>query len=814
MISNSTFLKKNFVKRSPLFQPKIQHLKKYLFAFMLFVFIGFSAKAQIWLNPITTGRPIATNYLGDKLSLTWYFNFEIGQSPWNASDVGIGQNTDGTTDWSWATAGWYADGTGSNKLVRRNIGNFQFTATGAWYAVGRAKINSEDAWTYADEGGWSNETTLTANTTLKACPYFTVSALGDPVSCTVSITGTTATLGWTKFTGSNTYNVMIVRYAKNATPTAPNNTTAYALNATLGIGGGTGTVIYATNNGISTLDTVAAETDYDYYFYSENWSYYSAGQKITALAPTTTWTTAWSNGAPTASVDAIIAGDYSVAANITAKTLTVNNNAIVTIPSGNNVTVTGAVAVTAPATLNLSNNANLIQVNNVANTGAINVNRESSPLFRSDYTMWSSPVSGTQTLGGFSPLTSLTPTIRFYIYDYSLGAGTGLYSSISPTTTFTTGTGYLIRMPNTWVDFVPLPGTPAIPASWAGVFTGVPNNGTVTINSLASNEYYAVGNPYPSTLSMDSFITGNLTNISGPLYFWRKTNDAANTTSYSTCTTAGCSINNGHLYPNTDFISVGQGFIVQTASSGTLNFTNTMRVDNNQNQFFRTKQIEKNRIWLNLTNDTAPVNQMLLAYMTGATQGIDPAIDGRYINDSQTALNSFLNNEEFAIQGRALPFDGTDTVPLAFKTTTDGNFTIAIDHVDGLFSGSQDIYLVDSKTGTETNLKTNSYQFTATAGVDNSRFTLTFQKTLSLDPQALNDNSVIVYKNNGVIYVNSGDKMMNNIKVFDIQGRLIAERNNVKANTTSIQNLKASNQVLIVQVTNEDNQVISKKVEN
>ena len=56
--------------------------------------------------------------------------------------------------------------------------------------------------------------------------------------------------------------------------------------------------------------------------------------------------------------------------------------------------------------------------------------------------------------------------------------------------------------------------------------------------------------------------------------------------------------------------------------------------------------------------------------------------------------------------------------------------------------------------------------------------------------------------------------MMNNIKVFDIQGRLIAERNNVKANTTSIQNLKARNQVLIVQVTNEDNQVISKKVEN
>jgi hypothetical protein len=487
----------------------------------------------------------------------------------------------------------------------------------------------------------------------------------------------------------------------------------------------------------------------------------------------------------------------------------------VTIPSGTNVTLNAPIIVTS-GSFTLENNANLIQTNKQSvNSGNINVNRESSPLFRSDYTMWSSPVSGTQTLGGFSPLTSQTPTSRFYIYDYSLGTGTGLYSSVPPTTTFTTGTGYLIRMPNTWVDFVPLPGTPATPASWAGVFTGVPNNGTVTINSLASNEYYAVGNPYPSTLSMVDFINSNLSNISGPLYFWRKTNDAASTTSYSTCNIAGCAINNGHnSYLNTDFISVGQGFIIKASSSGTLNFTNTMRVANNQNQFFRTKQIEKNRIWLNLSKDTAPVNQMLLAYMTGATQGIDPAIDGRYINDSQTALNSFLNNEEFAIQGRSLPFDGTDTVPLAFKTTTDGNYTIAIDHVDGLFSGNQDIYLVDSKTGTETNLKTSSYPFTATVGVDNTRFSLRFQKSLKVDAAVFNDNSVTVYKNKETLYINSGAMAIANIKVFDIQGRLIAERKNVKANSATISNLKTPQQVLIVKVTGQDNAVVSKKIVN
>jgi hypothetical protein len=52
------------------------------------------------------------------------------------------------------------------------------------------------------------------------------------------------------------------------------------------------------------------------------------------------------------------------------------------------------------------------------------------------------------------------------------------------------------------------------------------------------------------------------------------------------------------------------------------------------------------------------------------------------------------------------------------------------------------------------------------------------------------------------------------IKVYDIQGRLIAEQKNVKANVATINNLKATNQVLVVKVTSEDNKVVTKKVVN
>ena len=520
---------------------------------------------------------------------------------------------------------------------------------------------------------------------------------------------------------------------------------------------------------------------------------------------------AWTDGlTPTASLKTVIKDTYTTTANgtFTAKKLSVNSGKSLTINSATNVTVQNEVV--NNGSLVIENNANLIQdpttvVN--TNTGAITVNRNSNPLFRLDYTLWSSPVSGTQTLANFSPLTSQSAS-RFYIYDNTQGA-TGLYSSVPPTTAFTTGTGYLIRMPNEGsVNYNAGTETLAYP----GVFTGTPNNGTVNLIGLSPNTYSAIGNPYPSTISADAFITGN--SIVEALYFFRKTNGIVGT-AYATYTLAGgagTGPGTSAITPN-GTIQIGQGFIVKAPGTAIV-FTNAMRTANNVGQIMKTKVIERNRIWLNLTSPAGGFNQMMLAYMTGATQGIDAAIDGRSFNDSPTALNSFLNNEEFAIQGRALPFDGTDIVPLAFKTATAGNYNIAIDRVDGLFLDNQDIYLFDSKTGTETNLKTSSYPFTATVGVDKTRFSLKFQKTLKVDVQAFSDKSVIVYKNKGVIYVNSGAKMMNNITVFDIQGRLVAERNNVKANTTSIQNLKASNQVLIVKVTTEDNQVVSKKVEN
>lgn len=240
-----------------------------------------------------------------------------------------------------------------------------------------------------------------------------------------------------------------------------------------------------------------------------------------------------------------------------------------------------------------------------------------------------------------------------------------------------------------------------------------------------------------------------------------------------------------------------------------------MRTANNSNQILKTKNVvEKDRIWLNLTNTTGVFSQTLVGYMDGATQGVDAGIDGAYINDSPVALTSNINGEEYTIQGRSLPFDPSDVVPMNFKTDVAGDYNITLDQFDGVFASGQDVYLVDSKTGAETNLKLGAYTFNTAAGTDNARFSLKYQKTLGVNASALNENNVSVYKDKGTLHVNSGSTTIDNIKVFDIQGRLIAEQKKVKTNTVSIKDLEATQQVLIVKITSLDNTVINKKVAN
>jgi hypothetical protein len=338
-----------------------------------------------------------------------------------------------------------------------------------------------------------------------------------------------------------------------------------------------------------------------------------------------------------------------------------------------------------------------------------------------------------------------------------------------------TGKGYLIRLPFNH---------PTAAAVWNGSFTGVPNNGTYTVtlgNTGSGFGYNAVSNPYPSTLDITQFYSENASNVEPTLYFWRKTNNA---TKPSYCTwnmDTDTFVDNGEAYTETPngIIQVGQGFFVEAKGSATsVVFNNTQRVGNNANQMFKTQGVatqntEKHRIWLNITsgNDFA---QAVVGYFSNGTVTAD-ATDSKLFNDGNLALTAPINGEQYVVNGRPVPFDAADVVPLSYKTTTAGTMTITIDHVDGLFaSGTQDIYLHDLTNNTYNSLNQGPYVFQSQAGTFTNRFELVYQNALSNHAPSLSNLDFQVIRTQNVIRVQA-QEMIDQVLVFDLQGRLITQ---------------------------------------
>lgn len=525
--------------------------------------------------------------------------------------------------------------------------------------------------------------------------------------------------------------------------------------------------------------------------------------------------TSWSNGAPTSTVAATIAGDYTTSAlpSIDAFSLEVTTGNTLSVTNGESVTLQHALTVATGATAEFESNANLIQVLGVPNSGNISISRTAN-MRRQDYIYWSSPVTG-QNLFNFS---NETLSNRFYLLDEDTNSFKALFTATptglgldAATYNFIPTRGYMVRAPNTH---------PSTVTPWTGTFTGVPNNGTYTVQATNGAATTAIGNnlignPYPSPINANAFLAGNPS--VGTIYFWAHiTQTAPGAANYASFNGTGAAAAAGGEVPN-GTIQVGQGFLITVPATVTVNFTNAMRVNNHQNQFFRSSENgvtgpERHRIWLDLKKEGAVMSQSLVGYVSEATNGVESLYDGAMIPENAPQLYSVVDNQAFSIQGRALPFADSDIVPMGIKTPTAGTYSISLNNVDGLF-GDQAVYLKDVVSNVVHDIKNGDYTFATEAGTFNDRFQLVFNNTtLGTDNPSLTENKVVVYKNDASLEINSGTVEMQSVKIFDIRGRLVASRDNVKSTSTSFVNLAVANQVLMVQVLGVDGTTVTKKV--
>jgi hypothetical protein len=532
----------------------------------------------------------------------------------------------------------------------------------------------------------------------------------------------------------------------------------------------------------------------------------------------TTWDgNTWSNGIPTYGNSVVFSGNYTSITDIYACSILVTNNATVTF--NNNVFVYNEITINTGSSFTTNNNNNILQINPLAtNIGNIVIHRNTSTLVRLDHTLWSSPVSG-QNIYNFS-LETLTH--RFYTYDTN--TDTYLSSTLSTTSEFAAAKGYAIRAANNQ--------SATFPAEWTGSFTGIPNNGTypfnLTFNTI--NKFNLVGNPYPSTINATTFVTDNAATIEGTLYFYAHTltmdvngvfppgtNYASwNATGGTAATEVAINSPNYHtpaVIPN-GTIQVGQGFFVEAKNNGMVNFNNTQRVNSQNHQFFKTTT-ENHHIWLNATsNDGTDLNQILIGYLEGATIGMDTNYDGKSYGNVSNHLYSICNNKKLVIQGRALPFSTTDEVPLGWYCETAGTYKIKLSNWDGIFQGDQAVFIKDNVTGTTTNIKTTPYTFTSTTGTFNNRFSIVYEQNLGETTHHLDSNSIIVYKKDQVFHITSQNKVIKDILIYDVTGRLLFQKKDIIEKTSTLNEISQTNQVLLFKINFTDNQNYNLKVIN
>jgi hypothetical protein len=539
------------------------------------------------------------------------------------------------------------------------------------------------------------------------------------------------------------------------------------------------------------------------------------------IGPTTNWNGAWSNGVPTSTTSVIISSNYTPISSFECCSLTVNNNAVVLIPSGINVTLNGILTVVSGSSFTMQNNSNLIQNSNQANSGNITVIRDSAPIIRLDHTLWSSPVTGTQTLQQFSPNTLSN---RFYVYNIL----NNTYTVTPAIGNFPLAKAIAVRAPNNW---------PTTQTAWPGSFTGIPNNGTITTPlEMTGAAYNGLGNPYPSTINGTTLVNANSTMITGTLYLYAHTLAINATTGLfppgtnyalwnpgmggTPATVGDGGTGNSPVTPN-GIIQTGQGFLVKAVAQGNMVFTNSMRTINNANQFFKGSvlkantaepDIERHRIWLNLGSASAALNTILVGYAAGATTGVDYGYDGLKFGGTGSELYSVIAGDSYSIQGRGLPFIADDTVSLGFKAAESGTFTIAIYKTDGLFTGDQDILIKDNLTRTTSSIKTTPYTFSSDIGTFDTRFEMVYTKgTLGIDPQTTLENSVILYLKNDILFVQSSG-IITAVRIFDMLGRLIFENKNINDTHFQYDKSRLTGQVVLVEVSDNENHKVVKKI--
>lgn len=526
--------------------------------------------------------------------------------------------------------------------------------------------------------------------------------------------------------------------------------------------------------------------------------------------------TTWSKStAPTVFEHVILNANYNTLThgNINACQMTVKSGVVLDIVDGTDGTYVYVVnSIFNNGTINVCSKGNLVQVNHPLDlndepivTPNINFTKHTGNKIRWDYVYWSKPISN-------NVLASYNASFDMKYYwdpDYC-DAGVN-FSYL--------GWRNLISEPVIATGFITRIKTAAgtVPTSVTLNYSGTSNNGNynATVKHYdeldAFRNFTLLGNPYPGAMKFEDFYNDNKDKIYGTVYFWSANTPYPGSGLYQRADYASFNLTGGVGVPGATtqspngvipngYIPSAQGFMVRPKVNGTVVFKNSQRTKDvsSNSQFYRNSTDEKDRYWLRISDDNKHYNELLVGYMSGATNGFDEAYDGPINSLSDIKFYTVLGDEKLVIQGKG-DFVDSDRLNMSYELTTPSEMlTISLTKKEGIFA-TQKIYLYDKKLGFYHDLSQSDYMFFN----DNSpnRFEIIYKLKSLNENQVLQDQvSVEATILNNILEVNSNSNL-SKIELYDINGKLVMSENINHQTQIFNKNLNLSSGVYILNVT-------------
>ena len=296
----------------------------------------------------------------------------------------------------------------------------------------------------------------------------------------------------------------------------------------------------------------------------------------------------------------------------------------------------------------------------------------------------------------------------------------------------------------------------------------------------------------------------------GTVWYWDNPSTTAYASAdYATWNSLGGTIGGGGNTPGS-IIGTAQGFKVKASSTGSVQFTNAMRVAGNTNMLFRWAGTK--RLWLSATSDENRVNQLLVGFAIDGSDGVDWAYDASKLNSqSDLSFYSLLDGKPYAIQGYG-ELEPQRIVPLGLVSGFNTTVTIALDDTDNM--SDDDIILEDRYLNIFTDMHEGDYIFQSDAASYQDRFFLHFGP-MSVTGISESDQGIFMssYINNGILSIRLNTEVPGDLEILDMSGRSVWVGAQITLNEspTQIDVSDLSTGIYIVRLSSEKG-TVSKKV--